>query len=115
MSNRILAAEFIVAVGFSSWAALKSRQLPWPPAVVRTALAFGILYVLAQASPELAGVLGGGFLLAQFVKVLENKTPYTGGVPQLSQTTDQSGSHPASDNLGSMPGDSKHTFGVLAF
>lgn len=115
MSNRILAAEYVVAVGFSSWAALKSRQLPWPPTIIRTSVAFGILYILAQASPELAGALGAGFLLAQLIKVLENKAPYTGGTPELHQTTDQSGAHPSSDNLGSMPSDTKHTFGVLAF
>lgn len=114
-ANRLLAAEFVVAIGFSSWSAIKSRQMPWPPTVVRTAIAFGILYILAQASPELATVLGGGFLLAQLVKVLENKAPYTGGTPELHQSTNQSGTHPGIDNLGSMPGDTKHTFGVLAF
>lgn len=107
-ANRILAAQFIIAVAFSSWAALKSRQLPWPPTVVRTALAFGILYVLAQASPQLAGVLGGGFLLAQLIKVLENKDPYTGGTPK---NIDPNSTQPK----GAMPNDSKHTFGILAF
>lgn len=107
-ANRILAAEFVVAVGFSSWAALKSRQLPWPPTIARTALAFGILFVFAQASPELASVLGGGFLLAQLIKVLENKTPYTGGTPE---NIDPNSAMPK----GRMPGDSKHTFGILSF
>lgn len=104
-ANRILASEFIVAVAFSSWAALKSRQLPWPPTIIRTAIAFAILYILAQASPELAAALGGGFLVAQLIKVLENKPPYTGGVPE----SDGSGKH------GHLSGDSKHTFGILSF
>lgn len=107
-ANRILAAEFVVAIGFSSWAALKTHQLPWPPTVMRTAVAFGILYILAQASPELAGMLGAGFLLAQLIKVLENKTPYTGGVPERADTNS------ATPNA-HLPGDSKHSFGILGF
>lgn len=107
-ANRVLAAEFIVAIGFSSWAALKSRQLPWPPTVTRTAIAFALLYVLAQMSPELATMLGGGFLVAQLIKVLENKTPYTGGTPE---NIDPNSKTPQ----GRMPGDSKHTFGILSF
>jgi hypothetical protein len=109
MSNRVLAAEYVVAIGFSSWAALKSKQLPWPPTIVRTSVAFGILYVLAQASPELASVLGAGFLMAQLIKVLENKTPYTGGVPERHDTGDSKTPN------GSLPGDTKHTFGILGF
>lgn len=82
MSNKLLAAEFVVALGFSSWGALKDKQLPWPPTVVKTGLAFAILGIVATISPELAATLGGGFLLAQLIKVLENKTPYTGGAPK---------------------------------
>lgn len=82
MSSRALAAEYIVALGFSSWAALKDKQLPWPPTVIRTSVAFGILGILAAASDKLAVTLGAGFLLAQLIKILENKTPYTGGAPQ---------------------------------
>ena len=108
-ANRILASEFVVAVGFSSWAALKSRQLPWPPTIIRTALAFGILYILAQASPELASALGAGFLLAQLIKVLENKTPYTGGTPERMDTGDSKTPN------GHLPGDSKHSFGIIGF
>ena len=107
-ANRVLAAEFVVALGFSSWAALKSRQLPWPPTVVRTSMAFVILYILAQAAPELASILGGGFLLAQLIKVLEKKEPYTGGVPE--NIDDKSG-YPK----GKISKQSQEIFGILAF
>lgn len=106
-ANRVLAAEYVVAVGFSSWAALKSKQLPWPPTVIRTSVAFGILFMVAQVSPELASALGAGFLLAQLIKVMENKAPYTGGTPERHD----GGTGPS----GSLPGDTKHMFGILAF
>jgi hypothetical protein len=81
-STRVLAAEYIVAVGFASYSAVKDNQLPWPPTVVRTGIAFGILGVAASFSPELATVLGGGFLLAQLMRALEKKPAYTGGAPK---------------------------------
>lgn len=82
MSNKLLAAEFVVALGFSSWSALKDKQLPWPPTVVKTGIAFSILGMVGVVSPELAATLGGGFLLAQLIKLLEKKTLYTGGAPK---------------------------------
>jgi len=107
-ASRILAAEYIVALGFSSWAALKSRQLPWPPTVIRTSIAFAILYVAAQFSPELAATLGGGFLVAQLIKVLENKEPYTGGVPENIDPYSK-------DPKGKISAQSQEIFGILAF
>jgi hypothetical protein len=79
--KNILIGEYIVALGFSSWAALKSKQAPWPPTVIKTSMAFSILALVAMATPELAATLGGGFLMAQLIKVLSKQTPYTGGAP----------------------------------
>jgi hypothetical protein len=81
-SSRILAAEYVIALGFASWSAIKDKQLPWPPTIVRSGLAFGILGLSAAFSPELATVLGGGFLLAQLIRALEQKPAYTGGAPK---------------------------------
>lgn len=85
-TNRVLAGELLVSLGFSSWAAIKSRQAPWPPNIVYTCVAFGILGAFSFVSQELAATLGAGFLLAQLIKVMGNKDPYTGGVPKLVDT-----------------------------
>lgn len=77
----VLIGEYLVALGFSSWAALKSQQAPWPPTVIKTGVAFTALGLLSFASAELASMLGAGFLLAQLIRVMNNKDPYTGGVP----------------------------------
>lgn len=81
-TTRILAAEFVIALAFASWSAIKDKQLPWPPTVVKSAVAFGILGVTSTVSPELATVLGAGFLLAQLMRALEQKPAYTGGAPK---------------------------------
>lgn len=80
-TNSVLAAECGIALAFASWYSLKDKQLPWPPTIVRSCLAFGILGVTASVSPELAATLGAGFLLAQVMRALEQKPPYTGGAP----------------------------------
>jgi hypothetical protein len=73
-TSRLLAMEFLVAVGMSSWAAIKgdgkTRYWPWPPTIVLTGVAFGLLGMLAIPQPRLASVLGSGFLLAQVVRAL---------------------------------------------
>lgn len=79
--NRTLAIEAVVALGVSSWAALKDGQLPWPPTIVMTCLAFGILNTFTFFDERIAMVLGAGFLLAQLLKLYETGKPYTGGAP----------------------------------
>lgn len=83
-AQNIIIGEYIIALGVSSWGAIKAQQAPWPPTVVRTGLAFAILGTVGLASPELAATLGAGFLLAQLLKVLNKEPPYTGGVPEYS-------------------------------
>lgn len=70
-TSKILAAEYVLAVGISSWGAVKAGFVPWPAAVIKIGIGFGMLGLLAAASPELAVMLGGGFLLADVLKVAE--------------------------------------------
>lgn len=87
--NRVLAYEYILAVGIVSWAAIKGQgkpgtkhhqsYMPWPPTIVYTSLSFGILSFVAAASAPLAGTLGAGFMLAALTRALtprEGKSKY---------------------------------------
>lgn len=78
-SNKVLAGEFCVALAINSWGAIKQGYAPWPGSVMRSAAAFGILGVAAIAAPDLATLLGAGFLLALLVKALPTGT--WGAVP----------------------------------
>lgn len=74
-TKALLAAEYAVAVSIVSWSAIKGddqgiHYWPWPPTIVMTTAAFGILGLVSTAQPELAGVLGAGFLLAQIIRGL---------------------------------------------
>lgn len=80
--SRVLAAEYITAVGFASWASLKDKQLPWPPTLIRCSIGFGVLGMVSVLNERLADILGAGFLLAQLVTILGSKKPYTGAAPQ---------------------------------
>lgn len=86
---RLIAVEYALALGIVSWSAIKgeSSQVivdhdpprtedrpvhywPWPPTVVGTSVAFGILGMLGSVQPQVAGILGAGFLLAQLIRAL---------------------------------------------
>lgn len=88
-AGRFLAIEYAIAVGIVSWSAIRGQDsdvivdrdpprketrrvhyLPWPPTVVMTSVSFGILGLLGTVQPDLAGILGAGFLLAQLIRVL---------------------------------------------
>jgi hypothetical protein len=94
-AQNVLIGEYVIALGVASWGAIKAQQAPWPPTVVKSSLAFGILGIAALGSPELAATLGAGFLLAQLLRVLNNQPPYTGGVPDVTRDPDD-GKHYAS-------------------
>lgn len=81
--HSILVGEYFVALAFSSWAAIKSKEAPWPPTLIKTSIAFGILGITSFGSPELAATIGAGFLLAQLIKVLSKQSPYTGDAPKV--------------------------------
>lgn len=96
-AQNVLIGEYIIALGVASWGALKAQQAPWPPTIVKTSVAFGILGVAALGSPELAATLGAGFLLAQLLKVLNKQPPYTGGVPEVTRDPNTGKHHAALD------------------
>jgi hypothetical protein len=75
-TNQILGAEYLLAIGVTSYGALRSGFVPWPASIVRTGLGFGLLGLLATGAPELAVLLGGGFLLADILKLAD---PSQGG------------------------------------
>lgn len=88
-TSRLIAAEYMLALGIISWSAIKGDNTevlvdhdppktetravhywPWPPTVVGTSVAFGILGMFGAVQPQLAGVLGAGFLAAQLIRAL---------------------------------------------
>jgi hypothetical protein len=75
--NGILAGEAVISLGIVSWRAMKEGYAPLPNEVVRSAVAWGIIGVVAYASPDLAAILGGGFLLALLVKEFQSPTKPT--------------------------------------
>jgi len=79
--SRVLAAEFVLAVGFASWGAIKAGFWPWPPTIVRIGVGFAVLGLIAQVNEEVAATLGGGFLLATFLRQYQKGLKnYQGGV-----------------------------------
>jgi hypothetical protein len=73
---RVLSAQYVLAVGISSYGAIRSGFVPWPAAIVKIGLGFGLLGLLSTGAPELAVMLGGGFLLADLLKLAD---PTQGG------------------------------------
>jgi hypothetical protein len=83
-ANRILVGEFIAALGFVAWGAIKNQYWPWPSAIVKLGASFGIFGVIAMAAPEFAAAATGGVLLALFVKEYSaGIEQYAGGVPNF--------------------------------
>lgn len=66
-SKRVFAYEFVLCVGITSWGALKKGYAPWPPNIIYSTIAIGILSTLANFNEKLAVTLGLGFLLALIV------------------------------------------------
>lgn len=103
--NRILASEFAIAIAFITWQDLKAKYLPWPGTIVRVCSAFAILSIVGAASEELAAALGGGFLLAGFLRYYQNKNIGPYGIPFTSQEAPFGpiiGSDPNGKNKGPM-------------
>lgn len=74
---KVLAAEYVLAVGVSSYGAIRSGFVPWPAAVVRIGIGFGLLGLLATGAPELAVMLGGGFLLADLLTLADTSSKWS--------------------------------------
>jgi len=70
--NRTLAVEYILSLSLVGWAAVKKKYVPWPPSIMYASIAYAILSFVSIADERLANLLGGGFLLAQLIKLLSN-------------------------------------------
>jgi hypothetical protein len=68
-TGRIFAIEFFICTGITSWGAIKQGDAPWPPVVVRSAVAMAILSMASIIDDRLAVMLATGFLLALLVGV----------------------------------------------
>jgi hypothetical protein len=78
----ILTAEYVIAISFVSWGAVKHGFWPWPPTLVKISAAFLIFGVLSMAAPEISAALSAGMLLALFLKTYQNGlSNYRGGIP----------------------------------
>ena len=84
-SNRILIGEYLIAIGFTSWFAIKNQYAPWPGTLAKLSLSFAIFGIVSMAAPEFAAAIAGGTLLALFLKVYQSGlSTYQGGVPEVS-------------------------------
>lgn len=84
----ILIAEYGIAIGMVFWSQYKTNQLLPPPSrMIKASLAYGLLGVAAPfISPQVAGALGAGLLMA-----LIYNTVGTGTVPVGTDNNDFSG------------------------
>lgn len=87
-ANKVLVGEYMVAIGFVSWFAIKNQEWPWPGTIIKISVSFAIFGITAQAAPEFAAVFAGGVLLAAFLKVYsKGLSTYRGGVPDIEADT----------------------------
>jgi hypothetical protein len=85
-ANAVLGGEAIVALSVVAWRDVKQGYAPLPGSMLKTGISFGLISVLAYASPELACLIGGGFLLAQIIKYLQNPGDYKTVLPDGYQS-----------------------------
>jgi hypothetical protein len=69
--GKLIGAEILVAVGITSWGAIKQGQAPWPPTIIGSMVAYCILLLLSAVSAPLAAILATGFLLALLIGQLD--------------------------------------------
>lgn len=72
--TQVLAGEAVVAMAFVAWRNIKGGYAPLPNQIIMSGISFAVIGVVSYASPELAALLGGGFLLALLIKDLQNPT-----------------------------------------
>ena len=91
----MLAGEFVLALGFVSWAAIKHGFWPWPPTIVRLGVGFAVLGLIAQVDEGVAATLGAGFLLAAFMRQYQKGVKdYQGGVVDIGPAPNGSSFYP---------------------
>lgn len=67
---------FLIVLGLISYNDItKCKQLPWPPRIVATAIAFGVLDLFSIVSGDLAAVIAIGFVLALVANTLVANNP----------------------------------------
>jgi hypothetical protein len=76
-TQKLFAYELVACVGITSWGAIKQGYAPWPPNIIYSTIAIGIISALAAVNERLAVTLGVGFLLALIVKQTTGK-----GIPE---------------------------------
>lgn len=82
-------AGFLISVGVISYYDIAANhELPWPPRIVATGLVFAMLELFSGFSPELAGVLAIGFMLALIVnkKLIQSSTKNCNCIKMPSDT-----------------------------
>lgn len=130
--NKVIAAEFGIAVAMQSYAYLKDGYFPWPASIARSALGFSLLALLEMVASPLGALIGAGMLIVLFVrnpnmytksggagsyalpatayeqmymdKWLALKTPVAGTTASTSPQTQAGGDSAKGPVLGSAPG-----------
>lgn len=75
-SKGLFLLAFLIVLGIISYNDIsKCKQLPWPPRIVATAIAFGVLDLFSFVSEELASVIAIGFVLAIVANTLVANNP----------------------------------------
>jgi hypothetical protein len=86
-TGRVLTMEWIIAIAFVSYGAIKKKYWPWPPSLVKVSAAFAVFGIASLAIPEIATGLAGGFLLAAFLNAYQKGlSNYYGGIPLNKDT-----------------------------
>lgn len=66
-TKKVFAYEWLACVGITSWGALKKGYAPWPPTIIYSTVALGLLSAISVVNEKLAVILSVGFLLALIV------------------------------------------------
>lgn len=66
--NKVIVAEFGIAVAMQSYAYIKDGYLPWPASFMRSALGFSALALLEMLASPLGALIGAGMLIVLFVR-----------------------------------------------
>lgn len=68
-SHRAMITGFVISAGIITWQEIHScHTFPWPPRYVGAGIVFGLLDLTSPfISPELAGIVGFGFILAMII------------------------------------------------
>lgn len=94
--NKTLAIEFFIAIGINSWGAIKQGYAPWPPTIIASCIAMGILSLSSAIDERLAVLLGAGFLVASIMAIAQQQSGSQTGGSAASKWTGTFGATPPS-------------------